>query len=241
MSALQSDPHAVARAGGATGLAHAAAVMLALAGLALLAACRASEMTHPNQPDSSRRAPARIDRTILECQVTSVAIDSIDSQPGVSAIALQDSTFVEPTIVQDSVRRIDSGFVLDPRIRRILGDSVTLQSSTIDDFVRVNVTRSPRCPTMTARVPLFAFHAREFESVQIGTSRALDWGSFHRLHPHGTIVTVSRVGFSSNGRQALLTTSTYCGGLCGGGYLVLLEQDPDGRWTVRAAVMLWVS
>ncbi|HEX6750301.1 MAG TPA: hypothetical protein VF092_23610 [Longimicrobium sp.] len=52
--------------------------------------------------------------------------------------------------------------------------------------------------------------------------------------------TVSRPGFDSARRYALVTRSYYCGPLCADGGYVLLERRPDG-WHVLSGRVLWVS
>ncbi len=49
-----------------------------------------------------------------------------------------------------------------------------------------------------------------------------------------------RRAFSDDGRQALIEVSGTCGGLCGSGWLVVLERTDD-RWQVRGMLMTWVS
>lgn len=67
------------------------------------------------------------------------------------------------------------------------------------------------------------------------------WGAFHRLHPQSSgWITLSDVGFSADGTQALVQTSSLSGGLDGSGHWVLLRRV-DGVWTVAEAYESWVS
>ena len=64
------------------------------------------------------------------------------------------------------------------------------------------------------------------------------WQAFYQRFPGSPgIVTFSAVGFSADGRSALVMVDTGCGGLCGDTHYYLL-QYLDGRWTVirRAGV-----
>jgi hypothetical protein len=54
------------------------------------------------------------------------------------------------------------------------------------------------------------------------------------------IVFVTQAGVSDDGRQVLIEVSGTCGGLCGSGWLVVLERTDD-RWQVRGMLMTWVS
>ena len=64
------------------------------------------------------------------------------------------------------------------------------------------------------------------------------WQGFYQRFPRSPgIVTFSAVGFSADGRSALVMVDTGCGGMCGHTYYYLL-QYLGGRWTVirRAGV-----
>ncbi|HXZ26651.1 MAG TPA: hypothetical protein VEG08_01495 [Terriglobales bacterium] len=67
------------------------------------------------------------------------------------------------------------------------------------------------------------------------------WDGFYRKFPDSQGFTrLSRVAFSSDGKQALLRVDTSCDWLCGAGYMVLLEKKED-VWIVKKGLMLWVS
>ena len=53
-------------------------------------------------------------------------------------------------------------------------------------------------------------------------------------------VQVSRVGFNAAKNEALVYTGSYCGALCGSGYLFLLRKSGD-HWEIVARHNLWVS
>lgn len=52
---------------------------------------------------------------------------------------------------------------------------------------------------------------------------------------------VSDVIFSDNKEMAIVEFSEHCGSLCGGGKLVLLQQDKNKRWKVVYSIGLWIS
>jgi hypothetical protein len=51
----------------------------------------------------------------------------------------------------------------------------------------------------------------------------------------------SAVGFSADGRQALVYVTYWCGGLCADQHWVLLERRPDGRWSIRRTLLTVIS
>lgn len=54
-------------------------------------------------------------------------------------------------------------------------------------------------------------------------------------------LTVSDIVFSDNKEMAIVEFSEHCGSLCGGGKLVLLQQDKNKRWKVVYSIGLWIS
>jgi hypothetical protein len=68
-----------------------------------------------------------------------------------------------------------------------------------------------------------------------------DWLAYYKQFPGSPgLLTFSRVGFSTDGAQALLYVSSNCGGLCGGGYYVVMERH-NGRWVIEKEINVWVS
>jgi hypothetical protein len=65
-----------------------------------------------------------------------------------------------------------------------------------------------------------------------------------RSLPHAADFSTTRfsaVGFSADGRQALVYVSYWCGGLCADQHWVLLERRPDGRWSIRRTLLTVIS
>ncbi len=59
-------------------------------------------------------------------------------------------------------------------------------------------------------------------------------------HEFVSLWTVSPVGFSKDGKSAVMYAGQYCGGLCGLGGFILLENK-NGAWIVVGDSWLWVS
>lgn len=68
-----------------------------------------------------------------------------------------------------------------------------------------------------------------------------DWPAFSREYPKSFgFWRLSPVGYNTRGTEALVVVEHNCGGLCGGGELILLKKD-DGRWIVKDRVTLWTA
>jgi hypothetical protein len=67
------------------------------------------------------------------------------------------------------------------------------------------------------------------------------WGRYYEKYPNSAgLLHASRVGFNSDGHQAAFYISNHCGGLCGGGYFVIMEKV-NFNWKVVQEVQVWVS
>ena len=91
-----------------------------------------------------------------------------------------------------------------------------------------------------------SFHsAFDYELVDSAQLDAIfkngDWPAYYRRFPGSPgILTFSRVGFSTDGTQALFYMSNSCGGLCGTGMYVVMEKR-NARWAIEKEVEMWIS
>jgi len=120
-----------------------------------------------------------------------------------------------------------------------LRDSLGVDLTTIDNFTVENSSPSPVCTTLPTRVPAWILHRSAGAHAAIHVRRPVNRPSPEFEYPG--VITVSRAGLSADGRQALLTVTNSCGGLCGTGWVVVLQREAEGRWRVRRAEMLWIS
>ena len=68
-----------------------------------------------------------------------------------------------------------------------------------------------------------------------------DWPRYYRQYPGAQgILTLSRVGFSPDGEQALFYVSNVCGGLCATGSFVVAQRH-ETKWAVIQEMIVWVS
>jgi hypothetical protein len=166
-----------------------------------------------------------------ECAAVAAAIDRLFARQNVRYLVLRDSTSAELTsndiesLLADSRKRED--------FRRSLG----IDESAIIDFAQRNESRGLACLLPRTRVPVWIAHPQERQHR--GSARVAIYDYLDVDYPG--LISVSRVGVSADGRQALLTVRNVCGGLCGSGWIVVLRRDRHQRWRVSRAEMLWIS
>ena len=113
----------------------------------------------------------------------------------------------------------------------------TLTRKTLDAFREVN-----RQQAFLQRFFHSDFDYELVDETQLDSIfKAGDWFAFYKRFPGSPgIMAFSRVGFNEDGTQALLYASNTCGGLCGGGYYVLMEKH-NGRWVIVKEIEMWIS
>ena len=115
----------------------------------------------------------------------------------------------------------------------------TAHSQVYRAFLDANLHPSSFHRSFTLPVPYEIVASSEMHSI-FGTSGDV-WGRYYEKYPNSTgLLRLSRVGFNSDGNQAAFYISNYCGGLCGGGYFVIMEKV-NSNWKVVQEVQVWVS
>jgi len=67
------------------------------------------------------------------------------------------------------------------------------------------------------------------------------WTDYYKRYPNSQgILSLSRVGFSPDGKQAVFFANNYCGGKCGTGAYVVMERT-ESSWRVAKEILIWVS
>lgn len=116
----------------------------------------------------------------------------------------------------------------------------SLRTDTIQDFAEKSCSNgriSTRFHTDLPRtfVPVDKVH---FEGWPVGKDGT---PPFEKLFPGAAgIIAFSRVGFDSSLDEAIVSTSFYCGGLCGAGRRYILKIR-RGKWEVTNKRLIWVS
>ena len=115
----------------------------------------------------------------------------------------------------------------------------TAHSQVYHAFLNANLHPRSFHRSFTLPIPYQILASSEMDSI-FGTPGDT-WGHYYEKYPNsGGFVSLSRVGFNSDGSQAAFYISNHCGGLCGGGYFVIMEKV-NSNWKVVQEVQLWVS
>jgi hypothetical protein len=115
----------------------------------------------------------------------------------------------------------------------------SLQQTTIDAFRRANARQA--FLGRGFRFPVEYEIVDESRLAPIFKRDGGGWDAYYKQYPGAQgIATVSRIGFSADGAQALFYIKNSCGGLCGSGWYLIMEKR-DGRWIIAKAILKWVS
>jgi hypothetical protein len=138
-----------------------------------------------------------------------------------------------------------ASYVVSPEAGRgdVLGADtlIGLRRDTLADFV--SRPKEGRLPAdLDPGAPIVWFGTRDFDALPMDPSGPLvegRWAAFRTRFPGAPGWTrLSRIGFSSDGLQALLFVENSSAGLSGWGALFLLERGPTGWRVVQRAAGL---
>ena len=145
---------------------------------------------------------------------------------------------------------IESTTELLPNV--LTGDSIAeiktlfpeASETVISNFVRVGASSVPFSIPRRLVLQQISFSIADEENIRKvfeNDSLAQAWKQFYDAYPSATgLIRFSRVGIDAEKNQALLYVAHSCGGLCGNGFVVLLQLK-WGRWVVVRSEHLWVS
>ena len=109
----------------------------------------------------------------------------------------------------------------------------SLQAAALNSFREVNTHPAPFRHSFHLSVPYELVDKTEVDSTW--------WTDYYKKYPNSQgILSLSRVGFSPNGRQAVFYASNGCGGKCGTGSYVVMERV-DSSWKVAKEILIWIS
>ncbi|MBZ5679958.1 MAG: hypothetical protein LAO24_07620 [Acidobacteriia bacterium] len=149
----------------------------------------------------------------------------------VSRIVIVDMTeYDESEIVEDTSWK---------QIQRYLRRQVpSLRQSTINTFRQMNREQAPLGPRFNLPLHYELVSASKIDSILHDIS---SWPEYYKQYPASQgFLSLSRVGFSPDGKQAIFYASNHCGGKCATGSFAVMEKR-GAAWTVVKEVILWVS
>jgi hypothetical protein len=168
--------------------------------------------------------------------------------------AVLDSLFTEPDIRQsdrlvvgDSTsasvyernyvtqrRRTAVGFVAE-----LFSDFGYVDTSAVRSFENRNRKRLAIPQLLLSRAPVVRVKTSTMNSLPGEFSAR--WRAFYELYPRSAgLISLSTIGYSSNGDVAIVMIDRLCGRLCGHGYLIGLRREA-GKWYVASIKPTWVS
>ncbi len=114
-----------------------------------------------------------------------------------------------------------------------------LSASAISDFAKVATKGGPVPASSTFSAPIVRLTADEKTKI-FGTRDG--WKKFREQFPGAAgIVSLSRVGLSRDGSQAVAYVGQQSDWLAGHGELAFLRRDPSGAWRIIYRLPLWIS
>jgi hypothetical protein len=124
-------------------------------------------------------------------------------------------------------------------MRKFLRKQVpSLQLATIENFREANLWQAALQQRFDLPLPYQLVPGSTLDSI---IHDIADWPQYYKQYP-GTqgFLTLSRVGFSPDGEQAMFYVTNHCGGKCATGSFVV-AQKRDAKWAVLKEVIFWVS
>lgn len=117
-------------------------------------------------------------------------------------------------------------------------EAPTLQIVTLNSFRAANTQPAPFRASFQLPVAYELVDKTEIETI---FKKGGWWTDYYRKYPNSQgFLSLSRVGFSTDGKQAVFYANNGCGGKCGTGTYVVMEKV-DLSWKVVKEILIWVS
>ena len=143
--------------------------------------------------------------------------------------------------VLDSSRKIDADSY-KPRDIKVFPETFNSVES------RNRLSETLDCTKLALSVPCKILGQQEFQELfphdEVNIDQLVDsikdsWNRYYEKYPGAQgIMQVSRVGFDTDGSQALVYVANFSGLLLGGGYYVLLVREED-TWVIHDISVVW--
>jgi hypothetical protein len=117
-------------------------------------------------------------------------------------------------------------------------EAPTLQITTLNSFRDANTHSVPFRPSFQLPVAYELVDKAEIDAI---FKKGGWWKDYYSKYPNSQgFLTLSRVGFSTDGKQAVLYAKNGCGGKCGTSTYVVMERVEPG-WKVVKEILIWIS
>ena len=114
----------------------------------------------------------------------------------------------------------------------------SLQLATTDNFREANLRQAALQQRFRLPLPYQLVAGSTLDSI---IHDIADWSQYYKHYPGAQgFLTLSRVGFSPHGDQAMFYVTNHCGGKCATGSFVV-AQKRDAGWAVVKEMIFWVS
>lgn len=122
--------------------------------------------------------------------------------------------------------------------RYLRKQSPRLQTSTLNSFRDANTHPAPLRPLFQLGLPYELVDKVEIDAIFENHGW---WTDYYKKYPDSQgFLTLSRIGFSADGKQAMFYSTNGCGGKCGTGTYVVMEKV-GASWRVMKEILMWVS
>lgn len=122
--------------------------------------------------------------------------------------------------------------------RYLRKQSPVLQASTLKSFRDANAHAAALRPQFQLSLPYELVDKGEIDAIFKNNGW---WTDYYKKYPDSQgFLAVSRIGFSADGKQAMLYSANGCGGKCGTGTYVVMAKV-GGSWRVMKEILIWVS
>ena len=117
-------------------------------------------------------------------------------------------------------------------------EAPSLRAVTISNYHRANEKQAEVSPRFHLPLKYQLASPEKIGSIVKGPG---DVPEFYKQYPGAQgHMWLSRVGFSSDGKQALFYVGNWCGGKCGTGSYVVMEKH-GATWKITKEVFIWMS
>lgn len=117
-------------------------------------------------------------------------------------------------------------------------EAPTLQTAALNSFRDANTHPAPFRPSF--RLPV-AYELVDKTEIDAIFKKGGWWPDYYKKYPNSQgFLRLSRVGFSTDGKQAVFYARNGCGGKCGTGTYVVMEKVDSG-WKIVKEILIWVS